>query len=157
MAIDERKKSLLYILAVTFLVGTVLGKSLDVKQKCTKFDFGWGSAPDPSEGTVLLLLLTGLQKNLRLHLNGLFPEYFGCLGSHWFSSIICSRREHLIIIVTGLNEAGVVQCSKPTVCMYAMFIKCDRHTSNNKHKKQSQNDVLYKAAKPKTISHDKAI
>jgi len=92
MAIDERKKILLYILALIFLVGTVLGKSLDVKQKCTKFD-----SPD------------------------------------------------------------VVQCSKPTVCMYAMFIKCDRHTSNNKHKKQSQNDVLYKAAKPKTISHDKAI
>jgi len=35
------------------------------------------------------------------------------------------------------------------VCMYAIFIWCDRRTSNNKHKKQSQNDVQYKAAKPK--------
>jgi len=89
MAIDERKKSLLYILAVIFLVGTVLGKSLDVEQKCTKFDFGWGSAPDPSEGTVLLLLLTGLQKNLRLHLNGLFP------GVLWLSGFTLVFFNHL--------------------------------------------------------------
>jgi len=43
--------------------------------------------------------------------------------------------------------------------MYVIFIRCDKRTSNNKHKKQSQND---KAAKPKknykkTISLDKAI
>ena len=148
MAIDKRKKSLLYIFAAIFLVGTVLGKSLDVKQKCTKFDFGWGSAPDPSEGTVLLLLLTGLQKNLRLHPGVLWLSGF---------TLVFFNHLHLIIIVTGLNEPDVVQCSKPTVCMYVMFIKCDRHTSNNKHKKQSQNDVLYKAAKPKIISLDKAI
>jgi len=48
--------------------------------------------------------------------------------------------------------------------MYVIFIRCDKRTSNNKHKKQSQNDVQYKAAKPKknyktieTISLDKAI
>jgi len=35
------------------------------------------------------------------------------------------------------------------VCMYVIFIRCDKRTSNNKHKKQSQNDVQYKAAKPK--------
>ena len=23
---------------------------LDLKANCTKFDFGWGSAPDPAEG-----------------------------------------------------------------------------------------------------------
>jgi len=40
--------------------------------------------------------------------------------------------------------------------MYVIFIRCDKRTSNNKHKKQSQNDVQYKAAKPKkTISLDK--
>jgi len=43
------------------------------------------------------------------------------------------------------------------VCMCVIFIRCDRRTSNNKHKKQSQNDVHYKAAKIKTISLDKAI
>ena len=42
------------------------------------------------------------------------------------------------------------------VCMYVIFIRCDKRTSN-KHKKQSQNDVQYKAAKPKTISLYKAI
>ena len=42
--------------------------------------------------------------------------------------------------------------------MYVIFIRCDKRTSNNKHKKQSKNDVQYKAAKPKkTISLDKAI
>ena len=44
---------------------------------------------------------------------------------------------------------------KPT-CMYVIIIRCDRRTSNNKHKKQSRNDVLYKAAKPETTSLDKA-
>ena len=37
------------------------------------------------------------------------------------------------------------------VCMFVIFIRCDKRTSNIKHKKQSQNDVQYKAAKPKTI------
>jgi len=35
------------------------------------------------------------------------------------------------------------------VCMYVIFVRCDRHTSNNEHKKQSQNDIEYKTAKPK--------
>jgi len=35
------------------------------------------------------------------------------------------------------------------VCMYVIFIRCDKRTSNNKHKKQSHNDVQYKAVKPK--------
>ena len=39
------------------------------------------------------------------------------------------------------------------VCMYVMFIRCDKRTSNNKHKKQSQDDVQYKAAKPKKLFH----
>jgi len=47
------------------------------------------------------------------------------------------------------------------VFMYVIFIRCDKRTSNNKHKKQSQDDVQCKAAKPKksikTISLDKAI
>ena len=33
--------------------------------------------------------------------------------------------------------------------MYVIFIRCDKRTSNNNNKKQSQNDVRYKAAKPK--------
>jgi len=37
------------------------------------------------------------------------------------------------------------------VCMYVIFIRCDKRTSNNKHKKKSQNDVQYKAAKPKKL------
>ena len=34
-----------------------------LRLKCTKFDFGWGSAPDPAEGayTVLPRPLAGLQ------------------------------------------------------------------------------------------------
>ena len=43
------------------------------------------------------------------------------------------------------------------VCMYVIFIRCNRCTSNNKHKKLSQNDVQYKADKPKTTLLDKAI
>jgi len=39
------------------------------------------------------------------------------------------------------------------VCMYAcmcvIFIRCDRRTSNNKHKKQSQNDAQWKAEENK--------
>ena len=37
------------------------------------------------------------------------------------------------------------------IYMYVIFIRCDKRTSNNKHKKQSQNDVQYKAAKPKKL------
>ena len=37
------------------------------------------------------------------------------------------------------------------VCMYVIFIRCDKRTSNNKHKKQSHNDVQYKAVKPKKL------
>ena len=37
------------------------------------------------------------------------------------------------------------------ICMYVIFIRCDKRTSNIKHKKQSQNDVQYKAAKPKKL------
>jgi len=43
------------------------------------------------------------------------------------------------------------------VCVYVIFIRCDRRTSSNKHKKQSQNDIQYKAEKPKSILPDKAI
>jgi len=64
----------------------------------------------------------------------------------------------LVSIAIGI----LVQCIMYVcmyVCMYVIFIRCDKRTSNNKHKKQSQNvDVQYKAAKPKkTISLDKAI
>ena len=44
-----------------------------------------------------------------------------------------------------------------SACVCVIFIRCDKRTSNNRHKKQSQNDVQYKAAKPKTISLDKAM
>jgi len=37
--------------------------------------------------------------------------------------------------------------------MYVIFIRCDKRTSNNKHKRQSQNDVQYKAAKLKKLFH----
>jgi len=48
-------------------------------------------------------------------------------------------------------------CTCMYVCVYViLIIRCDKRTSNNKHKKQSQNEVQYKAAKPKkTISLDK--
>ena len=49
-------------------------------------------------------------------------------------------------------ELSGLFCATLYVCMYVIFIRCDRHTSNNKHKKQSQNDIQYKAAKPKTSS-----
>ena len=41
------------ILVVISVVGTISGKSLKLlppKIKCTKFDFSWGSAPDPAGG-----------------------------------------------------------------------------------------------------------
>ena len=44
-------------MAVIYVVGTISGKSLKfvppdviLKLKCTKFDFGWGSAPDSDCG-----------------------------------------------------------------------------------------------------------
>ena len=51
-------KSLLYILVVISLVGTISGKSLKLLPpdvmflniKCTKFDFDWGFSPDPAGG-----------------------------------------------------------------------------------------------------------
>ena len=54
------------------------------------------------------------------------------------------------------------------VCVYVIFIRCDRRTSDNKHKKQSQNlvgnnqsyqQLLYstKQQNQKPISLDKAI
>jgi len=59
----------------------------------------------------------------------------------------------LVSIAIGI----LVQCIMYVcmyVCMYVIFIRCDKRTSNNKHKKQSQNvDVQYKAAKPKKLFH----
>ena len=40
--------------------------------------------------------------------------------------------------------------------VYVIFVGCDKRTSVNKHKKQSQNGMQYKADKPKTILLDKA-
>jgi len=47
---------------VISLVGTVSGKSLKfitichfLNLKCAKFDFGWGSTPDPAGGAITLL------------------------------------------------------------------------------------------------------
>jgi len=59
-AADEKTTRVFCILFVISLVGTISGKSLKLlpptrchilKLKCTKFDFGWGSAPDPAVGT----------------------------------------------------------------------------------------------------------
>ena len=41
--------------------------------------------------------------------------------------------------------------------LYFSFIRCDRRTSDDKHKKQSQNDVQCKAAKAKRVSLHKAV
>ena len=49
----------------------------------------------------------------------------------------------------GLVERMAGGGGSVRVCMYVIFIRCDKRTSNNKHNKQSQNDVHYKAAKPK--------
>jgi len=51
----------------------------------------------------------------------------------------------------GLVERMAGGGGSVRVCMYVIFIRCDKRTSNNKHKKQSQNDVHYKAAKPKKL------
>jgi len=54
-----REKEVFSILVVISLVGTISGKSVVkivatrchiLKLKCTKFDFVWGSAPDPAAG-----------------------------------------------------------------------------------------------------------
>jgi len=67
--------------------------------------------------------------------------------------VCCSVCSHLS--VSTARDADAL-CS--WAIMYVCdFIRCDRLTSNNKHKNQSQNDVQYKAAKPKTISLGKAI
>ena len=42
--------------------------------------------------------------------------------------------------------------SRAVLYMYAIFIICDRRKSNNKHKKQSQNDVQCKAASAQSYS-----
>ena len=57
---------------------------------------------------------------------------------------------------------SLVSCFFETQCMYVIFIRCDKRTSTQQTQKaKSQNDVQYKAAKPKktikTISLDKAI
>jgi len=43
---------------------------------------------------------------------------------------------------------GHPQVASRYVCMYTCnIVRCDRRTSNNKHKKQTQNDIQYKAEK----------
>ena len=58
-----------------------------------------------------------------------------------------------------LPQPGAGPLTTGYVCVYVIFIRCDKRTSNNKHKKQSQNDVAYstKQQNQKTISLDKAI
>ena len=70
----------------------------------------------------------------------------------------------LLLLVT-VNSAvkniildGSAMHSCMCVCMYVILLDATNAPSNKKHKKQSQNDVQYKATKPKkTISLDKAI
>ena len=58
MATDEKKKSLLYICGCDFCGWHNFRKIIKIcatrchilKLKCTKFDFGWGSAPDSDCG-----------------------------------------------------------------------------------------------------------
>jgi len=38
------------------------------------------------------------------------------------------------------------------VCMYVIFIRCDGRTSDNKHKKQNQNNVPCKAEQEAQLS-----
>jgi len=61
------------------------------------------------------------------------------------------------VMLDQLIDVAMSTVIIPDVCMYVIFIRCDGCTSNNKHKKQSQNGIQYKAAKPKTISLHKAI
>ena len=52
----------------------------------------------------------------------------------------------------------IARQKRPYIDSSLIFIRCDKRTSNNKHKKQSQNDVQYTAGKAKkTTSLDKAI
>jgi len=50
-------------------------------------------------------------------------------------------RIRLPVLHTGLFRAFVVYAYMLYACTYVMFIRCDRRTSNNKHKKRSRNDV----------------
>jgi len=59
----------------------------------------------------------------------------------------------------GATDAHqIINVSEMTcLCRVERETKLTQFISNNKHKKQSQNNVQYKAAKPKTISLDEAI
>jgi len=52
-----------------------------------------------------------------------------------------------------MSGRAIVVWVSDLVCMYVIFIRCDKRTSNNKHKQRSQNDVQYRAAKPKKLFH----
>ena len=57
-----------------------------------------------------------------------------------------------------MSQMSFSVANQQYVCMQCLLNVTDTHQiPGNKHKKQSQNDVLYKAAKPKIISLDKAI
>ena len=58
-ATDEKTRKVFSVSVLISLVGTISGKNFKIvatrchilKLKCTKFDFGWNSAPDPAGGT----------------------------------------------------------------------------------------------------------
>jgi len=60
----------------------------------------------------------------------------------WWSNILTGHLGPLL----GERQDRQRQCQK-TEIMYVIFLRCDRRTSNNKHNKQSHNNLQYKAEK----------
>jgi len=86
---------------------------------------------------------------LLLHTDGVCPTV--CWSKPWAVQKRMNRSR--CRLAGGQTRVGSVNHVCMYVCMYVIFIRSDKRTSNNKHKKQSQNYVHYKAAKPKNLFH----
>jgi len=75
------------------------------------------------------------------------PAASPCYSNAFQTFITLSTKNFCLMLAVhlGLNS------------LYFSFIRCDRRTSDDKHKKQSQNDVQCKAAKAKRVSLHKAV
>ena len=62
--------------------------------------------------------------------------------SRWFS-----QHFYLLYYAACFISCRRYVCTQACVCTYVIFIRCNRRTSNNKHKKRSQNNIQYTADK----------
>ena len=69
------------------------------------------------------------------------------------SSSVLSHLLHWMPRGVHQQQAAVITWLWRWVHMYVIFIRGDKRTSNNKHKRQSQNDIQYQATKPKKLFH----